>query len=199
MLNARQVIRQGRSSSWLLNSILLFDLPQRWAGTGNSHPGAPAPGPGLIRASGHLAKQAWGTGAESCRSPAPQQAPDTAGGRGVPTGTTAAQCPKCGVWHQGQLAASPARGRVVPRSGELVATPRRLSCGFWDAQGARHTRAAGPDRAGLVGTSRAQDLCLCTTCAASARVCVGACTRVPTTAWQDLDLQCQSFAHVGLD
>lgn len=58
---------------------------------------------------------------------------------------------------------------------------------------------AGPDRAGLLGTSRAQDLCLRTTCATSARVCVGVRTRVPTMAWQELDLQCRSFAHVGLD
>lgn len=134
-----QNAQQGRNSSWLLNLIPLSNLQQRWLARAalilvdldpRLDPGIGAPRRAGVGHRGRALQQPSSPASPRCR-----------GGRGVPVGTPAARCPGCGLWHRGQLAASPACGRVVPHSGGLAAPLWPPSCGFWDAQGARHTCA----------------------------------------------------------
>lgn len=71
VLDARRVIRKGRSSLWLINLIFLSDLQQcQLEGAALTDPGVPASDPGWIRTLGHQGTAAQhvpgGTGAGWC-------------------------------------------------------------------------------------------------------------------------------------
>lgn len=118
-LNARRVVRKGRSSLWLVNLISLSDLQQRQLeGAALTHPGVPASDPGWIRTLGHQ-----GTAAQH-----------VLGVTGAGRCPVAARCPGCGVWHHccgpdprprcslaGELTAA-LQPSGCPRSGDTAAT-----------------------------------------------------------------------------
>lgn len=165
VLNARQVIRQGRSSLRLLNLFLLSDLQQCWLAWAAL---IPVSLPQVWAGSGHQGTSQSRHGAPGPNPPAAQlpSKPQTPWGQRGARGL--------GVWHRVQLAVNPARGHVVPQFGELVAALRQPSCGFWDAQGVRHTCAAGTDRAGLTGASRCS-ICACAWHVPPLHVCARGC------------------------
>lgn len=112
-LNARRVVRRGRSSWRLPNLILLSDLQQRWLARAALIPAPLIPTPlipaPLIPGIGAPQSRCGAAGPNPAAARLPSK-PQTPWGRGVPMGTTAA----------------PGEGFGT----ELVAAPQQPSCGF---------------------------------------------------------------------